>query len=518
MTTRRGVGLFWFAACLWIAGAWVGSAIAAPMVTIESGAVEGVASAGIDSFKGIPYAAPPVGSLRWRAPQKAIPWAGVRKADAFGNVCISPPDDPDDFKGRPPESEDCLTLNIWRPEGAHGGLPVLVWIHGGGLIAGSSALPAYDGAAFAKRGIILVSLNYRLGAFGIFAHPALTREKADGGWLGNYGLMDQIAALRWIQGNIGAFGGDPAKVTIFGESAGGASVDMLMALPAARGLFRAAISESGYGRKPFERLSTTAPGAKGTAEEAGIALMRKIGVASDDPAVLRGVSADSIRTAGGDYGGVEMFVIDGGLVTQELWDYYRKGEEAPVPFILGSNSLEFPPSDHPTDDQTRMENNLFALYLTPGERQALVPVYGGAESLRQNLVSDLLFGEQVHALAALHARNGHPAYRYLFTAIAESVESRFKGASHASEIPYVFNNLSAAHWAMGARDQNLADAMTDYWAAFTRDGAPDAAGRPRWPLDAGEAIMEFGVDGPKPGVDARAGRFQTLGDFVDKRS
>jgi para-nitrobenzyl esterase len=486
--------------------------------TVETGTLQGVSADGVESFKGIPYAAAPVGALRWRAPRAAAPWKGVRAAAAFGNVCISPPSDPDDFAGRPPQSEDCLTLNIWRPAGkAAARLPVLVWIHGGGLIAGSSAYPVYDGAAFARRGIILVSLNYRLGAFGVFAHPALTRENADGGWLANYGLMDQIAALRWIKRNIAAFDGDPNRVTIFGESAGALSVDTLMAIPAARGLFRAAISESGYGRKDFQRLSGVPAGQKVTAEDFGVALMRSLGVSGDDPAALRAVPAQDIR-AKAEYGGVEMFVIDGGLVTEDLWDYYRKGEEAPIPFILGSNSLEFPPPDDPKPSEAKILDDRLSVYVRPDELDRLIPVYGGRENLRENLTSDILFGEQARALAAMHAANGHPTWRYLFSAVAPSVAGKFKGARHASELPYVFNTLPAAHWPMSPRDQALADAMTAYWVAFARDGMPDATGLPDWPEAQGDAIIDFTDDGPKPTRDPRGARFDSLGAIADKRS
>jgi para-nitrobenzyl esterase len=512
---RIGYGI---AAMAWIASLSVGAAGAAPAVsvTVETGKLQGVGAEGVESFKGIPYAAPPTGALRWRAPQPAAPWKGVRQASGFGNVCMSTQNDPDDFAGSPPQSEDCLTLNVWRPQGSPlqgkaAKLPVLVWIHGGALLFGSSAYPVYDGSAFAKRGIILVSMNYRLGAFGFFAHPALTRENADGGWLANYGLMDQIAALRWIQRNIAAFGGDPERVTIFGESAGAASVDMLMAIPAARGLFRAAISESGYGRKPFQRLSTIAPGAKTTAEDFGVALMRSLGVTADDPAALRAVPAAEIK-AKADYSAGELFVVDGGLVTQDLWDYFRKNEEAPVPFIMGSNSLEFPPPKEPR------ASDMIDLYIKPEERASLNPLYGGAENLHENLNSDVLFGEQAHALAAMHAGNGQPTYRYLFSAVAQSVEGKYMGAPHASELPYVFNTLSAAHWKMAARDQKLADAMTDYWVAFTRQGAPVAEGLPAWPAVKGEEILAFTNNGPKPEIDARGPRFNALGALADPRS
>ncbi len=486
-------------------------------VKTDSGIVEGVAADHVISFKGIPYAAPPVGPLRWRAPQPAAPWQGTRKADSFGNICIPASDEMDNFPGRPPASEDCLTVNVWRPQSGAGQLPVLVWIHGGGLVAGSSTLPAYDGAAFAGRGVILVSMNYRLGKFGFFAHPALSRENADDGRLANYGLMDQIAALQWVHRNIVAFGGDPGRVTIFGESAGAASVDILMAIPSARGLFQGAISQSGYGRAPFQRLSTVAPVDTTSAEDDGVALMRAVGVTGDDPAALRAVPAMAIKD-NTDYASQTMFILDGKVVPEDLWEAFRNRREAPIPFLLGSNSLEFPPAKDAKPAQTEAMENFLARYIKPDERAALYRAYGGEAAFKENLNSDILFGEQARALALLHTQNGAPTYRYRFSAVAASVADTLKGAPHASEIPYVFNTLPAAHWAMGARDRKLADAMTDYWVAFARYGAPKAQGLPAWPMVSGDNLMDFTDDGPKPMQDPRRAPLKALSKVVDPRS
>jgi para-nitrobenzyl esterase len=506
-------------ACLAVGllGAGAAGAATYDTVKIDTGTLRGVAADHVISFKGIPYAAPPVGPLRWRAPQPAASWQGTRMADRFGNICIPASDEMDNFPGRPPASEDCLTLNVWRPQSAAGQLPVLVWIHGGGLVAGSSTLPAYDGAAFAKRGIILVSMNYRLGKFGFFAHPALSKENADDGRLANYGLMDQIAALEWVRRNIAAFGGDPGRVTIFGESAGAASVDILMAIPSARGLFQGAISQSGYGRAPFQHLSTVAPGDTTSAEDDGIALMRAVGVTGDDPAALRAVPATEIKGKT-NYDSQTMFILDGKVVPEDLWDAFRNHREAPIPFLLGSNSLEFPPAKDAKPAQIQAMDNFLCRYIKPDERAALYPAYGGEAAFKENLTSDILFGEQARALALLHMKNGAPTYRYRFSAVAASVADTLKGAPHASEIPYVFNTLSAAHWQMSARDRKLADAMTAYWVAFATYGAPKVKGLPPWPMATDDNLIDFTDDGPKPMQDPRRAALDALSKVIDPRS
>jgi para-nitrobenzyl esterase len=393
-------------------------------------------------------------------------------------------------------------------------LPVLVWIHGGALLNGAASLPMYDGSQFARRGVILVSFNYRLGRFGFFAHPALTREAADGGRIANYGLMDQIAALEWVHRNIRAFGGDPRQVTIFGESAGAASVDVLMTVRAARGLFRGAIAESGYGRSDYARLATVSPDGKRAAEQEGVALMNAVGAASDDAATLRTVPAEAIQSQA-TYDLNFGFILDGVLLTANLWDDFRHGREAPIPFLLGSNSLETPPA--PAGSTSPYAHQLDP-FVKVEDRPALATAYGGEPELERNLSSDVVFGGQARSLALLHAGHGYPTYLYRFAAVAESVADRFPGAVHASELPYVFDTLPAARWAMGARDQALAEAMISYWIAFARTGRPEPAGLPPWPRADGEHIMLFTDFGPQPAADDRTSRYQALARVVDPRS
>jgi para-nitrobenzyl esterase len=481
-------------------------------VKTDKGAVEGVLDHGSLSFRGIPFAAPPVNALRWRAPQPATAWSGVKLASAFGASCIST--EPQVREGAPPESEDCLFLNVWRPATREAKLPVMVWIYGGSLTGGSSAYPEYRGQAFNRNGVILVSFNYRLGMLGYFSHPALTKANADGGRLHNYGLMDQIAALQWVKRNIAAFGGDPSRVTVFGESAGGASVYALMASPLARGLFAGAIVESGYGRRPYKFISTLAPGATTSAEQDGVAQMKGIGVASDDLSVLRAVPAMAFKKRPGFVTG-HLFAIDGKTLVNDLWSTFRAGEEAPVPLIAGSNSHEGPaPKDPDTDP-------FFAsslAYVSKAERAQLAAGYGGADAVLANLNSDLSFVGTARALTALHIKNGHKAWLYRFSVVPDALKPTQDGARHAGEIPYVFNTLDTMRVPTGPRDQAVANQMGAYWAAFARDGAPDAAGLPVWPEAQGEMLMDFTEDGPMPKVNPHLDALKALAIIADPRS
>jgi para-nitrobenzyl esterase len=456
-----------------------------------------------------------VGALRWRAPQPIAAWHGVRSAAEFGSPCLQVNPTGPGATGSPPPSEDCLYLNVWRPARARGALPVMVWIYGGGLLNGASSLPLYDGSQFARRGVILVSFNYRLGRFGIFAHPALSREAADGGRIANYGLMDQIAALEWVQRNIRAFGGDPHRVTIFGESAGAASVDILLATRAAQGLFQGAIAESGYGRASFTRLARVAPDGKRPAEEDGVALMKAIGIDTGDPAALRAVPATEIEAKATYDMATFGFILDGKLLTEDLWATYRAGAEAPVPLIVGSNSLETPAARTPDSPFAHQLDP----FVHPEDRATLETAYGGREALELNLSSDVVFGGQGRSLALLHAGHGHPTYIYRFSAVPASIADRFRGAVHASELPYVFDNLEAVPaLKFEARDQSLSDAMIAYWVAFAKRGQPEPAGFPEWPRADGRHIMEFTDFGPKPGIDDRSERYEALARIVDPRS
>jgi len=464
------------------------------LVKTEGGMVLGAADDDVVAFKGIAYAAPPVGPLRWRPPQPAPGWSDTFKADKLGAICMQKYLPKDNGVGPLPMSEDCLTLNVWRPFGESARpLPVMVWIHGGGFINGSGTAALYDGSALSRQGVVVVTLNYRLGRFGFFAHPALTRE-AHGGPVANYGLMDQIAALKWVRANIAGFGGDPDQVTIFGESAGGMSVNQLMVSPVARGLFVRAIVESGVGREHSVRLHETNAMGQPSAEAAGTAFAKSLGVEGDDPAALRTLPAETILAAGdpAPLAGSGP-IIDGQLVTMDVADAFAKGLEAKVPYIVGSNSLEFPV---PAAGVEKMLGDVARL--TPDQRARVEAAYDDKDAFTLNIVSDVIFTEPARHLAALHARNGQPSFLYRFSVLSPAVRSVLKGAVHASERQYVFQTLNASPWPTGEQDKAAAAVMSGYWTSFAKTGDPNGDGRPAWPAysAAEDRLLDFTNDGP----------------------
>jgi para-nitrobenzyl esterase len=484
-------------------------------VRVDAGRLRGAVEGDVVAFKGIPFAAPPVGALRWRAPQPVPRWRGERGASAFGNACLQPPPRTTSPPLRVAVSEDCLYLNVWRPLQARGPLPVMVWIHGGSLVTGSSSIAIYDGANFARRGVVLVSINYRLGYPGFFAHPALTRKAADDGRLANYGLMDQVAALRWVQRNIAAFGGDPSRVTIFGQSAGALSVEALMASPPARGLFHRAIAQSGYYRGSYPRIAGRAPDGRRSAEEDGVAALKAIGVEADDVAALRGLSAQQLQSLPPHGLNGAIPAVDGRYVVEDLWTTYRAGRDAPVPMILGATSQETPPLTPEVRAQFR---GALAAFISPEDEARLLPAYGGPEGLDVSLSSDFAFAAMMRSLGDLRLRNGHPTYRYRFAALPEATAATLEGLPHSGDLPYVFGTLDAAPWKMEARDRAVSDAAMDYWVEFARTGRPVPAGRPAWPGAADDLIMLFDDAGARPQVDDRAPRYRALAEIVDPRS
>jgi para-nitrobenzyl esterase len=486
---------------------------AAPVVHIAQGDVAGVASNGVDSFKGIPFAAPPVGDLRWRPPAPAAGWSGVRDASAFGPGCLQAPHAGVSF------SEDCLTLNVWTPANRTPGgkAPVMVWIFGGAFVEGASAFPVYDGSHFAERGVVMVSFNYRVGRAGYFAHPALDRNAT--GPVGDYGLMDQIAALKWVQANIAAFGGDPAKVTVFGESAGGISVNYLVASPAARGLFARAISESGFGRNKGMPLSG-APDGK-DAESIGRRFAAANGINGDDDAAaaaLRALPAEAINAPYGAVGGADNpgMIIDGRLVTQSAARAFARGEQAHVPLMIGGNSYEaslFP-------NVTRYPRVTMSRFGGPsGQAEAL---YGDATpQAAADLTTDSTILEPNRFLARAMAASGQPVFVYHFSYVPAAERSADLGARHGAEIPYVFATLSSQPSVYAGRpiagatpeDRKISDAMIAYWVAFAKTGQPGAAGGPDWPRfsAANDQLLEFGADG----VNVRQAFDKARLDFVE---
>lgn len=449
---------------------------AAQQVRVDSGTLSGMTADGVASFKGIPYAAPPVGEQRWAAPAPVAPWSAPRDATRFGADCMQNPV-PGDVSRGAPMAEDCLFLNLWTPRPAAGAkLPVMVWIHGGGFATGSGAIDVTDGAQLARRGVVVVTFNYRLGRFGFFAHPAL-------GEGGNWGLMDQIAALNWVKRNIAAFGGDPANVTIFGESAGGQSVTRLMASPAARGLFAKGIAASGGGR---DRWPTPAE-----AQTKGIAFAAKAGAA--DLAALRALPAETVR------GGISILnkeeaiyagpITDGTIVPGHADAIFAAGGQARMPFIAGSNDdeLGFIPAAF-----LPMVNGPLLAQLGP-KADAVNAAYGTAEQAARYLPGDMIFGEPALAIARRHARSGAPTWLYRFGYVAEGKREPGKGAGHASDVAFQFGNV--ADGATPA-DRAAADRIASYWTNFARTGDPNGKGLPAWgKLDPVKpALLAIGID------------------------
>jgi len=450
--------------------------VAAQQVTIDSGALDGATADGVASFKGIPYAAPPLGERRWAAPAPVARWTEPRDATRFGADCMQNPV-PGDVSHGAPMAEDCLSLNVWTPEAtASARLPVMVWIHGGGFVAGSGALATTDGTQLAKRGVVVVTFNYRLGRFGFFAHPAL-------GEAANWGLMDQIAALTWVKRNIAAFGGDPANVTIFGESAGGESVARLMASPVANGVFAKAIAASGGGRDRWPALAE--------AQTKGGAFAAKVGAA--DLAALRALPADTVRGGITILNKEEAFysgpVTDGTIVPGHADMVFAAGKQARIPFIGGSNDdeLGFMPGPF-----LPMVNGPVLKELGDGAKMVNI-AYGSDERAARYLAGDAIFGEPALALAGRHARSGAPTWLYRFGYVTESKREPGKGAAHASDVPFQFGNLPAD---ASAADRAAAVRIMSYWTRFARTGNPNGEGLAAWSrLDADKpALLAIGID------------------------
>jgi len=480
----------------------VTTACARETVRIDSGALKGVTAEGVTSFKGIPFAAPPVGPLRWRPPAPAAPWTGVRDASRYGEICMQTIIK-DNGVGPGPDSEDCLTLNVFRPARASmRRLPVMLWIHGGGLINGSATAALYDGSALARQGVVVVTINYRLGRFGFFAHPALTAEAGASGETANYGLMDQVAALKWVRRDIAAFGGDPGNVTIFGESAGGMSVNRLMMMKSARGLFRKAIVESGLGR---ERGLTLAQ-----AEADGAAFAAKLGVkdaaaGGGAAAALRTIPAAAIVAAGDlDIFSGEAPILDGRMLSEDPDVAFAAGHMAKVPYLAGSNSLELP--------SFYLNPKLKALNrLNPAQAAAAAKGYGSRTAYDDHVGADVIFGEPARALLRDEARTGAPAWLYRFSIVPAAAPKEFKGAFHATDRQYVFQTLNASPWPTGPRDAALARTISAYWVAFARTGDPNGPGRPKWPrYDRRDRLLNFTNDGPVAMKTPEAAAFDVI--------
>jgi len=486
---------------------------AGPVVDAPAGKVQGKSEGDLNIFKGIPYAVPPVGQLRWKAPQPLPRWDGVKHATAFGPSCITPTPGPQKsvYSGDPqPESEDCLTINIWTPKNARNA-PVFYWIYGGALWSGTSRDPLYDGAALAKRGVIVVSINYRLGVLGWLAHPALSAENPDG-ISGNYGLLDQIRGLKWVRQNIAAFGGDPKNVTIAGESAGGLSVMYLMVSPQARGLFAKAIAESAY---MISMAELKAPNhGMPSGEQIGLAL--QAGARAHDIAALRAIDPHALTDAAAIAGFGPFGVVDGKVLPEQMVTAFDKGDQAHVPILAGFNQGEIrslrvlaPP---PPATAADYEETIRAKYGDLADAfLKLYPSSDMAESVIETS-RDALYSWTAERLVGKQAALGIPSYLYEWDHGYPAMDKAGLHAFHASELPYVFGNANAtpALWPKipaTAGERALSDAMADYWASFAKSGAPKAAGAPDWPaFGTVKAYMHI-TDTPRPSTDVLPGMY-----------
>jgi para-nitrobenzyl esterase len=484
-------------------------------ITESQGVLAGRVDAhGIRSFKGIPYAEPPIGDKRWTAPVAAGPWKGVRDAREFGISCVQPPYPGDSIYAEdvPNQSEDCLSLNVWTPPHAHK-TPVIVWIFGGGLVRGRASEPIYDGTHFAAHGVVFVSINYRLGALGWLALPELSAESPNG-VSGNYGLLDQIEALKWVKKNIAAFGGDPDNVTIMGESSGGLNVADLMASPLARGLFQKAIAES-LGIQSAAELKRPNHGLP-SAEAIGVAFEKALGAA--DLKAARAMDARTVAEHAGFRGGPN---VDGYVLPAQVVDIFDRKQEALIPVLMGFNRNEiypgligFLPRNLP-DSSSVYEAEVRKRYgdLAP-EFLRLHPVSNIKESMMA-AIRDAVFGWSAERIVRDEARAGMASYLYFFDHGYPAAESRGFHAFHGSELPFVFGDVGKgavlpANWPLpdGPKEQALSNTMMDYWTSFARTGVPTAPGKPDWPsYSPHESYMDF-TETPKPLTDLMPGMFE----------
>jgi para-nitrobenzyl esterase len=490
-----------------IAGFVVAGLLAGPLcgaiqepIQVEGGRISGTPGWGwgVREYLGIPFAAPPVGNLRWRPPQPVIAWQGVRAADRFAPACMQRSPNPNSGswnRGLIQVSEDCLYLNVWTPvSSASERLPVLVWIYGGGGVSGSSAEPIYDGNALAKRGVVVVSMNYRVNIFGWFAHPELSRESPHHA-SGNYGSLDQLAAIQWVKNNIAQFGGDPARITIFGESGGSRSVNFLAASPLLKGLVRGAIAES---HTTFGRMLTLAE-----AEANGLELGKRMG--KESLAALRTASAEELLDASTrNPQGLNGAIVDGWFLPQDLYTTYSQGKQNDISLITGATNDEggniggigaAAPGRGgrgPTPDS--LATYTAWAKTTFGDKAdtllRLYPARDDAQAKRayHDVYRDINFAGH-RTWARLQSTTGKaPAWLYLFSHVPPHPEGNGNnpaapvGAVHFSEVIYVFDNLRMKDYPWTEVDRKVANTLAAYWTNFVKTGDPNGAGLANWPV------------------------------------
>ena len=481
---------------------------------IESGLISGVSvgvDKGVTAYLGVPYAAPPIGTLRWKPPQSALPWRGVRPCTAFGPSCAQLELSRPSHRAQSGNmSEDCLYLNVWTPnERSEAPLPVMVWIHGGGFVGGSGSADESNGGALARKGVVAITINYRLGPFGFFAHPRLS-EESPLNVSGNYGILDQIAALRWIQKNVSVFGGDPNRVTIFGASAGAVSVCYLMTSPLAKGLFHRAISESGIISGPTLSLRAAWPGQL-SMEKQGEQLAHELGCdkVQDVPAALRARSTEEILAVSDpnkplfDGTGYRFApVIDNWAIPGDLLTTFDAGKEFPVPFIVGTNadegSILFVTRAQLTGVRDYKEEVRKWFPDDAGEVLAAYPAAKAEET--QDALSriqrdfEFITPARIMARSMSRQKSAAKAFVYQFTRVRRTPDAERFGAFHGAEIPFVFCNLNLRAERAFETDTYLSSAMSDYWIRFAASGDPNGNGLAEWPSydDATRYHLEFG--------------------------
>jgi len=504
-------------------------------VRVEQGLLSGTSgsSADVSVYRGIPFAAPPIGDLRWKAPQPAAKWEGLRHAAEFSNACWQTPYPPAAAIYQamlPPLSEDCLYLNIWTPaKSAKDRLPVMVWIHGGGFTRGFSGTSSYNGEPLARKGAIIVTINYRLGIFGFFAHPDLSAESGHHA-SGNYALLDQIAELQWVQKNIAAFGGDPSRVTIFGESAGSWAVNVLMASPLAKGLFQRAIGESGGSFSPMKTLAESEKeGEKLAASMAPAPAADAKPQGEDKPSpqsilktlrakpaeeLLKSAETETVRA-----------IVDGWVLPQDIATIFAQGRQNDVPLIVGYNADE---GTALAPQGARLNAAMFTagVYQRYGPHaDALLKIYPAASdeqavSSFYSAYRDQAFGWEMRTWARMATKTGHqPAYLYYFSRRPPGPQSARLRAFHASEIAYVFGTF-VWPFPWEDTDKKLSDAMTSYWVNFAATGNPNGGSLTKWPVYSGkdDQALEFGdqiavrSEVTKAGLDFFDGYYQSLAE------
>jgi para-nitrobenzyl esterase len=476
-------------------------------VMVESGLLAGAGSEVI-AFKGIPYAAPPVGELRWRPPQPAARWNGVRDATVFG---ADPPQAPSARTRATAMDENCLTLNIWTPAGEkERKLPVMVWLYGGSYVSGSASDPRCDGESFARKGVVFVTVNYRIGLLGFLAHPGLTQESEQHS-SGNYGLLDTLAALAWIQRNIAAFGGDPNRVTLFGVSAGAASISLLLTSPLARGLFQQTIQQSPGAFRPLASLKE--------AEAAGLRL-------GDDIAALRAMSSEEIlsktpllvpKQRGLTTPRVLRPIRDGFVIRSDEREAYANGDILPLPSIVGGNADEGSKltAAWPITEKDALDNLIDESFGPAADRARALYLGGGKQTVREvvaAMFADTQFNDGARGVARGLIAKGVPVYRYLLLRQRPGCGP----PNHGEDVPYVFASLAAAAQLdpqpYDAADEKLAETIQDAWVRFAATGDPNGDGLPRWPVSTDDDYLELDAQ-VRVGRGWRAPQLDFLDDY-----